>query len=109
MKRPYKSQSEEHKRVARERILKLFSEADKAFKKDPKLANRYVHMARKIAMRYKVRIPPELKRRFCKHCYCFLVPSKNCRVRLIKKKVTYYCMSCKKYMRFPYLKKRGVK
>ena len=79
MKRKYQKKAEEQVRIAKERIEVLFKEAKGAFKEDPKLANRYVKLARKIAMKYKVRIRPELKRRFCKHCYCYLVPSKNCR------------------------------
>jgi ribonuclease P protein subunit RPR2 len=100
MKRKYQKKPEKLRKIAKERIEILFKEAKEAFKDDPKLANRYVSLARKISMKYKVRIRPELKRRFCRHCYCYLVPSKNCRIRLQKSKVVYYCLNCKKYMRF---------
>jgi ribonuclease P protein subunit RPR2 len=93
-------------RIAEARILKLFSEADKQFHKNPALSNRYVALARKISMKYKVRLPSSLQKRFCKHCYCFLVPSVNCRVRLCKRLVSYYCQNCKKYMRFPYIREQ---
>jgi ribonuclease P protein subunit RPR2 len=76
------------------------------FNEDPALSDRYVHLARKISTRYKVRIPRELKRRFCKHCFSFLVPGKNCRVRTHEGKVVYYCLKCKKFMRFPYSKRK---
>jgi ribonuclease P protein subunit RPR2 len=102
MKRKYKSKSETQKRIARERILELFEEAEKVFKKHPERADRYVELARKIAMKYKIRLQKELKKRFCKHCYKYLMPGANCRVRLNKEKVVYYCFHCKKYMRFPY-------
>ncbi len=102
MKRRYKKKPNLHRKIALERIHELFEQAEKIFSKDPGLSDRYVELARKIGMKYRVRISRELKRRFCKHCYTYLVPGKNCRVRLTKKKVVYHCNNCKKYMRFPY-------
>ena len=101
MKQRYKKKSDKLKQIAKERIEKLFKEADIMFKEDPKLSDRYVELARKIAMKYKVRIPKKLKRRFCKHCYKFLMPGVNCRVRNNQGKMVYYCENCKKFMRFP--------
>lgn len=91
---------EEQKKIAKERIVILFKHADEVFSKDKALANRYVALARKISMKYKVRIPRELKRKFCKHCYKYLKPGVNCRVRTRDGKVVYYCLECKKFMRF---------
>ncbi len=90
------------KEIATQRIHKLFYEAKQIFNTDSKLSDRYVHLARKIAMKFKVRIPPILKRKFCKHCYTYLVPSKNLRIRLHKSRVIYLCLKCKRFMRFPY-------
>lgn len=86
-------------------IIRLFELADSMFKKYPNLSNRYVFLARKISMKYKIKIPKEIKRRFCKHCNNFLYPGINLRIRLNKKKVVYYCLNCKKHMRYPYIKK----
>jgi len=97
------------KNIALERINTLFKEAQKAAKTDSKLANRYVHLARKISMKSKKRIPAELKRRFCKHCYAYFIPGKNYRIRTQRGKVVYYCLECKKFMRFPYLKEQKAK
>jgi len=102
--RRYKEKSAGQKAIALERIKTLFKEAREVFKRDKELANRYVELARKIAMKYKVRIPSELQKQFCKHCYKFLMPDVNCRIRLHNKKVVYYCLECKKFMRFPYIK-----
>ncbi|MBD3304020.1 ribonuclease P [Candidatus Woesearchaeota archaeon] len=88
------------KKTAKERIKHLFRQAEKAFNKNPSLSNRYVTLARKLSMKYKVPIPRELKRKFCKHCYKYLVPGKNCRIRTKDGKVVYYCLNCKKFMRF---------
>ena len=109
MKRKCGQKPQQFKRIAAERIEKLFSEAEKQFKKDKTLSDRYVQLARKISMKYKVKIPSSLKKRFCKHCKCYLVPGVNCRVRLYGKKVRYYCQSCKSYMRFPYVKEKKAK
>ncbi|MBI5389566.1 ribonuclease P [Candidatus Woesearchaeota archaeon] len=98
--RPHKSKRPEHREIAKERILILFTQAQKMFSSDRALAHRYVAMARKIAMKYKTKIPRFVKRQFCKHCYHYLMPGVNCRVRLGKSRVIYYCLDCKKFMRF---------
>lgn len=90
----------EGKEIALKRINILFKEADSNFKKHPERSNRYVEIARKISMKVNLRIPRELKRKFCKHCYNYLKPGVNARVRIRKGKVIYYCFSCKKYMRY---------
>ncbi len=103
--RKHKQKPLKQRKIALERIEHLFKEAEKAFKSNPKLSNRYVHLARKIAMKYKVKIRSPLKKRFCKHCYKYIKPGVNCRVRLGDKQVVYYCLGCKRFMRFPYKKK----
>lgn len=95
------------KELALETVKKLFNQA--ASVKNLKLANSYVKEARKTAMKYRIRIPPDLKRKFCKHCYKYLVPGKNLRVRTRKHYVIYYCLECKKHMRFPYLRERKAR
>ena len=87
------------KELANERIINLFKEAEASFSDNPSLSNRYVTLARKISMKVKVRIPSELKRKFCKHCYKFLMPGKNNRVRTRDGKLISYCLECKKYTR----------
>jgi ribonuclease P protein subunit RPR2 len=100
--RKHKQKPAKERKIALERIDTLFSEAEKAFKDNPKLSSRYVELARKIAMKSKVRIRSELKKMFCKHCHSYLKPGVNCRVRLGEKHLVYYCLNCKKIMRFPY-------
>ena len=100
MKRRYSKKPKYQTETALKRIRELFRQADKVFDQDPGLSNRYVELARKISMKYKVRIPSELKKRFCKHCHRFLVPGENCNVRLSKGRIVYTC-ECGKHMRFP--------
>lgn len=109
MKGRFKKKGEEAKTIAKERIGRLFELAGEIFKEDPKLSDRYVEIAREIAMKARMRVQRELKRRFCKHCHKFLVPGANCRVRLHGGKVIYYCFGCKKYMRFLHSKERKAK
>ncbi len=109
MKSRYKKKSSEQKKIAKERIEKLFNQAEEVFEEDKKLADRYVELARDIAKKFRVRIPSSLKRKFCKHCYSYLVPSVNVRVRTREGKVVYYCLECKRYMRFPYTKEQKEK
>ena len=106
MAKKYSKKPAEHKEIALERINTLFKEASGVFKEDKKLANRYVKLARELAMKFKVRIPSHLKRRFCKHCYSYLMPGENLRVRTREGKVIYYCLECKKFMRIPTRKKK---
>lgn len=87
--------------IASARIKKLFEEADKIFNKNKNLSNRYVEIARKIAMKFNLKIPKIYKRRFCKHCYKYLKNGVNSRIRIHKSKVIIFCMECKKYTRIP--------
>ena len=90
-------------------LKKLFSEAESVCKTDISLADRYVEIARRIAMKMKVKIPSELKRRFCNRCYKYLVPGRNCRVRLHNSKVISFCESCRKYNKFGYINEQKQK
>ncbi|MBI2541666.1 ribonuclease P [Candidatus Woesearchaeota archaeon] len=88
-------------KIAKNRIKFLFQHAKETFKEDSKLADRYVKTARRIAMRYKIRLPSSLKKRFCKHCHKYFVPGANCRIRIHKHRIIYYCFGCKHHMRHP--------
>jgi ribonuclease P protein subunit RPR2 len=90
------------KNIALKRINKLFFMAEKkALFGDFDLADRYVELARKISMRNLVPIPKDFKRCFCKHCYCYLLPDVNCRIRIHRSRLIIYCDICKKYFRIP--------
>jgi ribonuclease P protein subunit RPR2 len=102
MKKKHNKKPIEQRKIALSRVKKLFKEADSAFSENPSLSNRYVTLARKIAMKFKLKMPSELKKKYCKHCYKYLKPGENCRVRIRDNKVIYYCQNCKKYSRFPY-------
>ena len=90
------------KTISEKRILNLFNLAEqKALSGNMDLANRYTQVARKISMRQLVKIPNEYKRSFCKHCYQYLLPDVNCRIRIHRRKLIIHCDNCKKYTRIP--------
>ncbi len=98
--------------IAQERIEILFRNAGKEFPRHPELSDRYVEIARKIAMKFNVSMPSRLKHRFCKKCGAFLVPGESCRIRLNSEK--HYriqtCGLCGDKVRHPYvreIKKKG--
>jgi len=88
------------KKIARERIEILFKQARLAFYDHPERSNRYVGIARRIAMRQRLRIDREFRRQFCHHCYTFLVPGKNMRVRVHRSYVVVTCRCCNKKTRY---------
>lgn len=90
--------------IALERIKKLFAFAKESLSSDKILSLRYVNLARKIGSKFRVRIPSENKRQYCKKCGAFLLPGKNCRVRVTGKTITYSCNECKSYRRLGYKK-----
>lgn len=91
-------------RIVLERIPILFKKARKVFDKEPVLAQHYVNLARKMCMRYNVRLPPEFRRMICRHCKGFILPGKNCTVRIKQERETHLvttCLICGKHMRIP--------
>lgn len=91
-------------KIAKERIEILFSLAKKEFKNHPERTKRYVELARKIGLRYNVRLSQELKREFCKNCLSLLKPGVTSQVRLDRKNrtVNTICLNCNKVYRYPY-------
>lgn len=83
------------KEIARERIDILVKSALK--EKDEALAARQAYQAKKIAMRFRVRLPYEARQLFCKKCKAFIVPGRSARVRVGRTKtraVRITCLRC---------------
>jgi len=84
-------------KVAKERIEKLLTMAEKIHKEDPELARRYVELALKVARKNRVRIPKKWKYRFCKKCFSWWVPGETVIIRLKprpKPHILYICTVC---------------
>ena len=58
-------------------VNNLFKLAEVVSRDNPKLANKYINLARKNAMKVNLKLPRNLKRKFCKHCYSYFMPSKT--------------------------------
>jgi ribonuclease P protein subunit RPR2 len=100
----WKKMNAEVRRIAAQRIQMLFLQARETYHRDPALAQRYVNMARKIAMAAKIRLPTEYRRLVCRHCKSFILPGRNCRVRTKQRREPHMvitCLNCGKQMRIP--------
>ncbi len=97
------------RRIALERMGILFGLAEKeALQGHAARARRYVDLARRLGMRYNVRVPAEYKRRFCKACLAYLVPSVNARVRVGRGRVVVTCLVCGAIQRLPFRAERQI-
>jgi ribonuclease P protein subunit RPR2 len=82
------------KQIAKQRMQILFQQAEKMRRENPRLASRYVEVARKIAMAARIRLPPEYKRRICRNCNTLLVLGDNCRVRVKQRREPHVVITC---------------
>jgi ribonuclease P protein subunit RPR2 len=89
-------------KIARERMNFLVQKAEDIHVLQPELARRYYQLAKKIGMRYNVRIPGGQKRKFCRYCFSFL--DEGWRLKNGTAAVT--CRNCGKTMRYPYRPKK---
>jgi len=101
---------QEERAIARERIARLLALADEATREGtPERATRYVHLARRVGMKYVVRLSPAQRRRVCRRCEAFLVPGKTSRVRLREGKVAQTCLACGTVRRFGYSREQRAR
>ena len=92
------------KRIALQRIHKLFQLARDTIVEDEKLAQRYVGIARKLSMATRTRMPLEYRRQICRECKRFILPGVNCRVRIQQRRETHIvvtCGYCGTHIRYP--------
>jgi len=102
MKKKFKGTKRQQKKQALNEIAAILNKAREVFDTKPDLAHKYAKKARRMALKYKLKLPSILKRKICKNCFSFLVPGKNLRVRTRRGHVVYYCLECKKFMRIGY-------
>lgn len=93
------------KTIAEERIDLLFKYAEEeALKHNFECAKKYIELARKIGMKYKIKLKSEYRILFCQNCNNFLLPGKSSQVRLKNHKLIIKCLKCNTYKRHPYLR-----
>ncbi|MDW8035227.1 MAG: ribonuclease P [Candidatus Korarchaeum sp.] len=93
------------KEIASQRVKRLLKLADEIYREDKNLAIAYGDLARRIAMRSRVRVPKEWRWRFCKHCKKLLYPGINMSVRVRSKRMSHLvlrCSECGMVSRLPY-------
>lgn len=101
-----------NKKIALERIHRLFQLAKDVISENEELAQRYVAIARRVSMASRVRIPREYRRQVCRGCKKFILPGVNCHVRIQQRRephVVVTCGYCGEHMRFPIKNRRETK
>jgi len=95
--------SHHHLVIARGRIDGLYRlSVEKLEAGDDDLARRYTSLAKRIGMRYTVRIPRPLKQMTCRECALPLLPGRTSRVRIRKGRRVVTCLGCGRSMRYPF-------
>lgn len=105
MRTPAK-RSADVKSIAAERITILFQQAARIWGEHPELSDRYVELATTISTKYNVRVPKELRTRYCRKCKAYWVPARSVKVRMIQGFATYECLRCGAVRRFGYRKEK---
>ena len=83
------------KEIASRRILILFENAISNARNNPELSQRQAHISKKIAMRFKIKMPWQIRSSFCKKCKKFIVPNISSRVRIGRSNVKSIRITCK--------------
>ena len=89
-------------KIAKERIQLLIRQSIDVHTSRPDLSRRYFQLAKKIGMRYNIRISREQKRKFCKKCFSYIGEG----WRFKKGRAQAVCRHCGDVMRYPYKPKR---
>lgn len=92
------------KKIARERIELLFENATKWADDDSERSRRCIQIAKRIAMKQRIRIPKRYRRIFCAHCQTIQRPGINSRIRIQHGKVIITCLECGQRKRYPVVK-----
>ena len=70
------------KQIAIKRMEILFNNALSNAKNNPGLAQRQAEIARKISLKFKIKMPFEIRSSFCKKCKQFIAPGIASKIRL---------------------------
>lgn len=98
------------RQIARERIVTLRDlAATMALAGDFGHADRYVQLARRLGMRYNVRLPRDLRARICRECDRYLLPGVTCSVRVHRGRIRTTCTYCGTVYRHPYVREQKAK
>ncbi len=94
-------------RIAQDRISDLFGLAEQESRAaSSALPDRYVSLARRIGMRYNVRLLREYAELYCRGCGAYWVEGRTVRTRLRSGRRSRTCLRCGRVRRMP-LRARG--
>ncbi|HYA83022.1 MAG TPA: RNase P subunit [Candidatus Bathyarchaeia archaeon] len=85
------------KDIARDRVRILIANALNEVRGNEKIAHQQAYLAKKIAMRLRVRLDYEIRHLFCKKCKQFIIPGKDSRIRIGRtktKSIRITCLKC---------------
>lgn len=82
------------KQIALQRVNTLFRLAKEVIHENPELAQRYIQIARRIAMRTRLRLPKVYKSQICRKCKSFIFPGVNCRIRIQQRRESHMVITC---------------
>jgi ribonuclease P protein subunit RPR2 len=81
--------------IAKERIDLIIANA--LHEQDEHLAAKQASQARRIAMRFRIRLPYRIRQLYCKKCKTFIVPGRSARVRVGRARsraIRITCLKC---------------
>lgn len=85
------------KDLAEGRIIAFFKNAGKCC--DAGLAKKYIKKAKGAAMHFNIKLPKELRKKFCRKCFAYLT-SKNSTIRVKRGFVAVKCLDCSTISRY---------
>ena len=81
-------------RIASERMYTLLRIAQETVHEDPALAQRYIHLLRRIAQRTRTKVPPQIRNSICKKCNTPLIHGYNAHTRIRQKREPHIATTC---------------
>lgn len=77
-----------------ERMQILVKNAISCSISNPKIAQRYAILTKRLCTKYRIRMPYELRMHFCKKCKKFIVPGSTARVRIGRSNIKSIRITC---------------
>ena len=88
-----------YKRIAIKRIKFLYKKAIENID-NIELSRRYIFILWKIKNKARIRLPKDLRNKFCKKCYTPWIVGKTLQIRIRKGRIIYKCLYCGNVKRF---------
>jgi ribonuclease P protein subunit RPR2 len=83
-----------NKEIASERMDILLDISLKTLRTDRTRSQHYFQLARRLGMKYKIRLSPQFRRLICRRCKSLSIPGVNARVRLQQRRESHMVVTC---------------